>query len=655
MTDCTDRVEAMTFVADEILRDDLAGLAGMNDRRRIERYNDIEEDLHELRWEFPRECPDTLTDGEADQLRSRLRLAQLMIVASFHRDGDVPESLSEEFAEAALDAAVDFERYKQFDALSEDQINRRIRRMEGEVYELVTEYTDTQLANMDELLESADVRQDVMERLSDRYEDRLEKIREGFYTYVEERGLSGTVEAIEDAITSVSESQQTRENVEQQIAAEIESVTEELESGFRRQRAALDNRLRELEGEVADAGTDPETIRREIERLEIDDASDEREELTAAIETVRSQASKIGTKIDELEEARDESADADSGVAEEVAGVVDGELERLRTQRSEVREEVERLREERERVEAANSELDDRRERLTERVEEIETAVGDGSEGIDGEGVVTPTVARLLELDYVGRFETAVHEAPTIRTADGSFDVPEGYWGERSGRRNDRPRLARHLDDDQDPERFPVNRTARFEITDSRLLGLRSEPEMVVEATVLSDLEAHATAGFDAAPASLDDLLSHVNRTVHEAESEEIDFLLGIASPTGWADAVRDRIVDGNVSRTRFSRRVSVVLVDLRDGSLIYDDSDPVAAENARLFELPVDDERVRDCVAAVERRFDGGPTQDQVSLAGVAADAGFDSHVVKRAFDHLAGRGYAQEYVDDELFLVSD
>lgn len=659
-TNCEQRLDDLRSTATRILDEDLAALSRMSDRIRIEKYNEIKSNEEELVWgDFRDECGQIRTSPEFDSIRSELRLARLLTAASFHKDGAVPDPLGDDFADAALDAAVDFERYKQFDVLSEEQISRRIRDMDGEVYELAKEYTDSQIANMDELIDNPSVQQDLIDVLSDQYDDRLEKVRQGFFTYVEVHGIGGTVEAIEEAIEAVSDAQAVQRDVEQDLRSEIEALSEQLDRGFERQRRNVEQEIQAVEREIATSDPDTEAIRKELERLDVGGVADDYRETVAeledTIERTESLEANLASEIEKLQTAKAESADADeSGIAEEVATIVDDELGGLEAQRERIQTEVRRLQNERESIEVARERLDERQTDLSDRVDEIETSVGDGDGGIDGESVVTPTMARLLELDYVGRFETSIRDASSIRLPNETFEVPEGYWEQRSERRNQRPRLGSMLDDGQNPERFPINRSARYEITSSRFLGLSRETETVIEAAVFSHLDAYATNGFDGAPADLDDLLTYVNQSVYEAETEDMRVLLGIASPTGWTDAVRERIATDDISRTRFSRHVSIVLVDLQDGSLVYDESDPVARENSALFELPLDDDRVEACVADIEDRFeDVGFASDMIALGELVSDGGYDPHIVKRAFGRFSDQpGYSQQYIDDQLVL---
>ncbi|MDB2245244.1 hypothetical protein PM076_14895 [Halorubrum ezzemoulense] len=661
---CTDWLEELRTPLQIVLEEDLASLSRMNDRRLIQKYNEIKENEEEFQWEFRQECPDTLRDDEPEILRSRFRLARLLIVASFAQDGaevdhdQIPDGLDDEFAPQAIKAVVDFEQYKQFDNLTEEQINTRIRRMDGEVYELVKNYTNTQLANLDDLLDVPNVQGDVMDQLSNRYDDRLEKIRQGFYTYVEHHGMDHMVSEIEGAIKATAKARSTEAQVQQKLTEQIESLEATVKSGFQQQKRHRHQQLREIETELAASDPDIEELKREIRSVETgptEAQQDALKELRSTIDETESLKSDLENEIQSLREAKQEATTADTeALSSEVASIVDGQLGTLEEQRSAVTAEIEQLRQERQRLEASSEDLKSRQTELAERVEEIESSVETDTGGLDGESVVTSTIARLLEMDYLGRFEASVHSVPSVRLAEETRSIPDGYWDGRSERRSERPRLQQFLDDDEHAEQYPVNTSARFTIDSSGFMGVGRSPEMIIEAAVCSDLEAHATNGFDASPATLDTLLEYVNRSVYEAEQTDVEVLLGIASPTGWSESVRRQISQNDISRTKYSRRLSIVLIDLQTGELTYDSSDPVASENARLFELPIDQEQQSECEDEILSRFNRTEFGSEgVLLETLVDEAGFTPHIVKRTFNTLANReAYEQKYLDGKLVL---
>lgn len=656
MTECSSWLEELTHTADVVLDEDLAALEKMPAESRVCRYNDIKSNEDELLWDFSKECSDFLTDSERDHLRGRLRLARLLLAASFYDDGTLPEALEGDFIDAELQAVVEFDAYKQFDVLSEAQIEERIRRMEGEVYELVTEYTSTQIANMDELVDNPDVQQDVIEKLVDRYDERREKIRQGFFVYVETHGLEHMVEAIEDAVTAVSNAADEREQVRAEMQQELDALSTELETRFQHQKRELESTVRQLEQQLARGELDEESFSAELadvreQRAAMSETQTEAvEKLETQIEQTTGFETRLERQITELEDVKEQTATADREAARnEATELVEEELANLQAEYSTLETEIEQLEREQEQIEQSTL-LDADDDAFDARLETLEQSIdADTEAGIKGEQIVTATIARLLELDYLGRFETAMHNRDTLQTPDGSFDVPEGYWEGRSSRSNEQPRLNGQLLAGEDPAEYPSNQAARYEMRDSGYLGLTSETTMVIEALVYTHLEAFATNGFDTQPADIDDLLGLVNDAVSEAEDGEYTYLLGIASPTGWTDRVRQQVTAPEMARTRYSRHVSICLIDLQTGDVIYDESDPLLSDNLALFEPAIDTERTSDCLTVIREEYVADAACDSVLLSELIEDHGFDSHIIKRAFNRLEDDDVGEQlYVED-------
>jgi len=716
MSEFQQRFEELTHESTVVLDEDLAALQKLPDRDRIERYNSIKADEEEFVWEFSKEY-DRLTDSEREDVRGDFRLARLLLAASFYDEGSVPRAMAEDFVDTELQAVLEFERYKRFDVLSEDEIEEKIRRMEGEVYELVTEYTSTQIANMDELMDDPDVQSDVMRKLLDRYQERREKIRQGFFVYVETHGLEHMVESIEAAVQAVSESANEREMIREEIQAEFESLSAEIESDIRSQQRTFEAELQRLERTVTSETVDRSEIRSEIDRLEEqrEDISAEQvamlEEFTRRIDRTSELEERLERKIEQLEQVKEDTKEqARASAREETTAVVEEELEALREQREQLRgeinslererqgirvardrlekrqgdleaeidelagerkgieeardelsetqqeldSEVDDLANEREGIEQASDELEDRQRDLESDVEDVRESLGAGETGLP-ENAVGTSLARLLEMDYIGRFDTSVYDATEVETPNGPFEVPTGYWDDRSEHLNERGRLDRLLPADGAPEEYPLNRRARYFVTSSKLLGLSRSREMVIEAATLSHLEAFVTNGFDASPADLDDLLSVVNTAVYEAQQNDYHYLLGVASPTGWTDRVIQQVNAGEIARTHYDRHLSLVLVDLSTGELIYDESDKTADRNRELYELPVDVERVDACVNVLRSHYVDEAGIDSVLLEEIVENEDFHVRVVREAFDRLEASGQGEQLQLEDFGLALD
>jgi len=647
MTDCKQRFHDLVRPMRTVLDDDLAALKRQSTQQRIELYNELKRNESAFQTEYTESCPDFLTRAERRRVRSDFRLARLFVAASFFDDEEMPPPMMDDFSHQALQTVVDLERFKQFDALSESQIEARIRRMDGEVYELVTEYTSTQLASVEELLKNPNVQRDVMERMLDRYETRRQKIRRGFFTYVETHGLEHLVESIEEAVRAVSDASATRSSV----AATLQETDDKTVDP-----ATLSTRWRQLEAEIRsverrDSGTpadatDPEAEALKRERADVESVqSAVMNEIADRLQTLENLQDRVEEQLEQLEraEAAVEDHENDS-VRSDAARLIDKERTELRDQRQTLDVNIDQLRREQDRLSIA-------RQRVEHRADGVETDADErGVPSLGDRDAVTSSEARLIELDYLGRVDTSVHETPTIQTPDGSFEIADGYWDGRAQRWDERPRLGQLLDEERAADEYPLNRGIRYEITSSGYLGLTRTREMVLEAMVLSHLEAHARNGFDESPADLDDLLSVVNQAVAEAEAGDYHYLLTIASPTGWTDRVQEQLADRD--RSRYSRLVSLCLVDLQTGGLLYDQNDEIARENARLFELTVDDERVDDCVDWITTRYVDAVDSDSVLLETVVEEGGFDPHVVRRAFERLEAEGAGERLHVDEYGL---
>jgi predicted nucleic acid-binding Zn-ribbon protein len=656
MTDCREQLNDLTFRANVILEEDLEALKRMPERLRIERYNEVKSDEKEFQWEYRKKCGDFLGAAEQERIRGELRLARLLIAASFYAESSVPAPIQEDFIEAELRAVVEFNRYKQFDALDQEQIEQQIRRMEGEVYELVQEYTSTQIANMDELINNPDVQQDVIERLTKRYEDRRERIRQGFFVYVETHGLEHMVESIEAAIEAVSHSTADREQIQAAVEEELSDLGSTLDINFEQQQRQIERELNHVEQQLATGSVDANAISQKLSDL--DPAEDDvLEAIDSSISELQELQSQLEGRIGDLEAAKQTARESDrQEIGEQAADVVNSELERLREQRDDLQREIDRLRRKREEIEASREKLSERHQSLTSEAEKATEAAS--NVGISGSDVVTSSTARLFEMDYIGRFQTTIHETEQIQLPDETCRVPDGYWEDRSERRTETARMENLLREngreDDDIDSHPVNPTARYEIIKSTFLG-REATQMIIEATVYSHLPAHARNHFDSNPATLDDLLGFVNEAVAEANDGEIPYLMGIASPTGWTDEVRDLVVDDEVSRTRYSRYVSVCLIDLRTGELFYDDSDTTITDNISLFNRAVQSEVVEDCVSMLHSDYVTEPGRETVIADEVAEKTDYDQNVIKQSFERIESRGDGEQFYIDEYDLALD
>jgi hypothetical protein len=94
---------------------------------------------------------------------------------------------------------------------------------------------------------------------------------------------------------------------------------------------------------------------------------------------------------------------------------------------------------------------------------------------------------------------------------------------------------------------------------------------------------------------------------------------------------------------------VSVCLIDLQRGDLIYDSTDSVVSENADLFERAVQADAVADCVDTLRAQYLEGLGRETLLLTAATEETGYDRHVVRQAFSRLEADDEGEVFSIDE------
>lgn len=671
-----DELDDVLRPANRVLDGDLVDLERMSPTRRERLYEELRESEERFESELLREYRQKLDDVTTSEVRSQLVTARLFLHVASHRDdrGDVIDPNAFEADERR--AVVEFDRYRAFDVSSTEDLRRRIREKDDDVYEFVVEEVTSQTDDRSSVLDGRDnrIRTAVMDYLNGRYQERIERSEEAVSLYIQEHGLPNVIEGIEDAVEATAEGAERRREIEEAVRTQLDDLSERIHASLRDQERAIRGDIAGIQGEVAamesepnagidaarleskldEVAADVEAVREErradVAALDeaIDDLTDKRETLDDALEEL-TEAGREAT-----ERAADEAAE---GVAEDAEEIVSQELQRLRDRREELDGELTRLSRERERLEAAGDRLESEHELLSERVDRVSASLPAESDAdAGGDGVVPARIARLYEVDFISRFDESVREAHSITLPSGEEFEPPAEFARRAQEAGDeRERMASLLDDqgagdDVDVDHYPLRRRSRYTVVTSSRFGLVRDAELVIEATVHSNLEAYAINGFDARPAGLDDLLDVINRVTERANARGVPHLIAAASTTGWTDRVRRLVTESEFSRTRLGTDVSLCLVDVRTGELLYDRSDDVVHANRELFERAVHVERVDACERHVREEYVEDPMTDTVRLSTVASELDAPEHVVASAFDRIedagdGSRGYHDEH----------
>lgn len=317
-------------------------------------------------------------------------------------------------------------------------------------------------------------------------------------------------------------------------------------------------------------------------------------------------------------------------VPDEKRGELEGREEKVKEREEQLKTEGEWLREK-------NRELDERLEKIKSGMEEARES-----------RFVTRAEAKYMELNYTGRFETKATSFPLIVPSpiEGK-QYRISSWSEHS-RFSDREwmekELAGILSKAERDNEMPCNQRSVYSISKKKHLFSGRERRVVVEAIVFNHLQAYAEVGFDTKPLSLEEFTGILSKSIDNAELGNYFHVIGIASPTGISEKIREYHQSEDFHRRFINRYVSVCLVDPTTGEIVYNPADANISRFVDLFKPEFDAEKVERLKNFIADKFS---TADHVVLEDVAEETKGDRALVKKAFYDLEKEGYCIRYIE--------
>ncbi len=324
--------------------------------------------------------------------------------------------------------------------------------------------------------------------------------------------------------------------------------------------------------------------------------------------------------------------------AAEFMKLSDEKREELEGREEKLKEREEELKTERERLEEKNRELGERLEKIKRGMEEARES-----------RFVTRAEAKYMELNYVGRFETKATTFPlTVPSPIEGKEYRISSWAEHS-KFSDREwigkELAGTLSKAEMDNEMPCNQRSVYCISKKRHIFSGSERRVVVEAIAFNHLQAYAQVGFDTKPLSLEEFTGILSKSIDNAEVGNYFHVIGIASPTGISEKIREYHQSDDFHRRFINRYVSVCLVDPTTGEIIYNPTDAHISRFVDLFKPEFDVEKIERLKDFIADKFS---TVDHVVLEDVAEETKEDRALVKKAFYDLEKEGYRIRYIED-------
>lgn len=584
-----------------------------------------------------------LTTEEHEKRRGEIEVAKLILAAADYDVHGSDGSLAAQYPTDVLKRMIQVDAYRQYDvyAADDDELQQRIQSQDSKLYQLVREEIAPQLQALNEGLTGtlSELNKFQMRGLKAIYSDRLETLHEATALYIRYHGLPNVVDELEDAIIDAAEASADRERIVAELEASIEEsiseVSASLHNSLRDHHHQLETELQRLrynENTVDD--TELSALLDRFESL-LDEQATQQAALSDQIELRKSKLDDLDKHIERLERRIERDQ-----LEERIESLVDGELDQLREERTRLTRQITSLEAERKELEAVYDELETDRDALTR---------GELPDRETTDEPVLASEARIAEFDYSSRFESTVHDIPHVTLPNGdSFDADDQYWRDHHRRTDERQRMRTLLENHTDSDRtdvaklidqYPQNRHSKFVVERSGRWSLLTSQALTIELRMCAHLGRFARYGADDQPATQSDLLAVINDVVRGAEKKDTPTLAGIASPTGWTAAVERTVKQGEGIGANFSRQVSIVLVDLQERTIVYNDADTVITSNIEIFEFPTVSEKAQACAETILNQFIHD-NSTYVSVPAVVEGTEYREYVVALAFERLEKRG---------------
>ena len=240
--------------------------------------------------------------------------------------------------------------------------------------------------------------------------------------------------------------------------------------------------------------------------------------------------------------------------------------------------------------------------------------------------------AKQYELNFIGRIERKLENE--VKIFGKKFKVKE--IKESKGVNS-----LRFEGFDGDVRNLPENRYIEAKLVEKKWFGKKKR--YILKALFVSRVERYAKYGFDTDPLELKDINVHIIEERDRAKEEGCTRVLCLASPTGFEDTVKEHISGDEFHKNFLSKYLSICLLDLETGKLIYNPHDEVAREFAKICEIEIDKEKIARVEKCICNMMEG---KEWITLEDVL-NCG-EGSIVKTAFYNVAEKnGWKVKFVE--------
>ncbi|WP_461864497.1 hypothetical protein [Thermococcus sp.] len=545
------------------------------------------------------ECGSFLADLDS-HFRSKFEGAMAVLAWSFWHNGEIYPPAQKRYKNKEILAVDRILRYSVFEIMSREDVLKKLVARDEKLLGLLREYYLGMDEWIEEVLNDQEIKLALRHFLKNKWNSYKGKVNE----------------AISEAVTRLDWFRPLMAEWERQKQEEIGAV----EAIYQRQISGLRSRL---EKEKEELRKKLETAKEEeIYRLIRD-----KEEMERRFEEERQRLIEEISKMKD-EEARKQLEEQLRKVREEMLASVQAMEEEIRRKELELRQKEMELRKK-------ELELAEKEDEVSKKIREVMSLAGKVEKG---SRFVKRDEARILEMNFVGRIRSRFRgevkllgKTFSVRSIEekSTFEINR-YEGKLSER---------------DLKNIPDNRLVEIRLREKKLFGKKEE--ITVKALFYSRPERYAEVGFDTDPLELADINALLVDARKDAGTGRIVLL--VASPTGFEKRIAHYVDSSDFHRNFISENVSLALLDLESGELIYNPHDEYAKAFAPMLHLERDEEllsRIKDFL------------EEKIAAKGYVrfdeAVENFTEEAVKRAFHELSKeKGYATKFIEGVGYVL--
>jgi len=511
---------------------------------------------------------------------------------------------------------------------SEEQITRKIGLMDQGLIGFIKKHCDRHIDIYQEIDGLSKFDRQIKLTFNDYYFMIFEKIGRAMIAYIKNNpgGWMSVFRDIDKVYKEIYDSQKERVKLK-----------EELEKNLLAQE-----RIQQLEGAIATMDNEREGLSKRLSRAErslvdeqmqqtdrnryLQDLEAEKNALANQNATLLGQWNNVFAKVEEKRrelETREHQLEARRVEAgQEAQALLDEELTKIREMKNDlVQKEQGFAKVKREQENKINA--------LSERLTKIRQALERGEKG----SLVKSADAMVLEHSFINRCKKNVKSG--IAAKRQLFKQQGVKWDTLTEYEYDD--TYEYTTEESDTQRLvgvPTNKSTVLVFEKKHLIG-NNEPQLIIEAGVISHVGSHLENGFDTVTVSLPEVLSRIDQSLTYRSNDKILHAIYLASPTGFDSSVIRHFSGAEVGKGLFYENTMVFLQDLRDPSSepIYNHNDPKARLFTDILKMPLDFEHINICKTQIMKLLATTPSATMIEFK---KKTGYDALYLQQALHEL-------------------